>query len=89
MLVVISHWPGWELSVKIGTVLETRSGSCLVSAQGENIVGKFIGGLAVGLLVGLMLSRTEIGQLLTDLIFSIIDALVDVLRGPSEDGAVS
>lgn len=49
-------------------------------------MGRFLGGVALGLVLGLMMSRTEIGQLFTDLIFTLIDALVDLLQGASEEG---
>jgi len=49
-------------------------------------VSKFFSGMALGLVVGLMMSRTEIGQLFTDLIFTLVDALVELLQGASEEG---
>ena len=50
---------------------------------------RFLGGVVLGLFLGLMMSRTEIGQLLTDLIFALIDFLTDFLRGPSEEEQLS
>ena len=49
-------------------------------------MGKFFSGVALGLILGLMLSRTELGQLFADLIFTLIDALVELLQGTSEEG---
>ena len=45
-----------------------------------------LGGVVLGLLLGLMMSRTEIGQLLTDLIFALIDTITELLHGSSGEG---